>query len=189
MAHGLWSLITEDAPATARESGTMRIQVPESITRIVDDEGRRLSLTFFVFFSRFEYALKRAGYLQHDNSDARPDWTEFAKMWNDHFDSCETPELQAAVAYFEANPPKKQIVDGGRLEWSSVRPGSQLELERMLILVRRVRNNLFHGGKLQGAASDPSRDRMLLSQSLAILQACVELDPDVARYIKESLTD
>ena len=97
--------------------------------------------------------------------------------------------MQTAVDYFKVNPPRKQTVDGGRVEWSSVDPGTQLELDRLLVLVRRVRNNLFHGGKFQGATSDPSLDEMLLSQSLVILEACVEFDPDVGRYIKESLTD
>jgi hypothetical protein len=43
-----------------RNEGThANFAVPESIRRIADSDDRRLAWEFFVFFSRFEYALKR----------------------------------------------------------------------------------------------------------------------------------
>ncbi len=37
----------------------MKIPIPDSIRQITDSEDRQLAWEFFVFFSRFEYALKR----------------------------------------------------------------------------------------------------------------------------------
>lgn len=40
---------------------------------------KELVVAFFFEFSRFEYALKRAGFLNKNRNDAQPDWDCFAK--------------------------------------------------------------------------------------------------------------
>jgi hypothetical protein len=57
-------------------------------------------------------------------------------------------------------------------------------LRWLLEEIRTVRNNLFHGGKF---ASEPSRDRELLEHSIVILNAVLELDPDVMREFRDGL--
>jgi len=41
-----------------------------AIQQIVKSEDRALAYQFFLFFSRFEYALKRAGFVQANSSGA-----------------------------------------------------------------------------------------------------------------------
>jgi hypothetical protein len=41
-------------------------------------EDRMLVLQFFLVFARFEYALKRSGFLRGNESKVEPDWDRFA---------------------------------------------------------------------------------------------------------------
>ena len=51
------------------------------------------------------------------------------------------------------------------------------ELTWLLLMVRTVRNNLFHGGKFPLIpVSEPSRDSTLLHHSITILAACLPLE-------------
>src|SRR5271165_5247040 len=53
---------------------------------------------------------------------------------------------------------------------------------RLITMVCRARNNLFHGGKFpNGPISDPVRNPRLLRHSLTILEACIPLDRKVRR--------
>jgi hypothetical protein len=48
------------------------------------------------------------------------------------------------------------------------------ELERLLIYIRRMRNNLFHGGKSQpGSPMQVDRNANLLRHGLTILAECL----------------
>lgn len=49
----------------------------------------------------------------------------------------------------------------------------------MLLYVRRVRNNLFHGGKFNGRRFAPERSELLLRHSLTIHRACIDASEDV----------
>jgi hypothetical protein len=48
-----------------------------SIEKIARSEDRARAIVFFLFFARFEYALKRAGFVrtQGAKADAMADWT------------------------------------------------------------------------------------------------------------------
>lgn len=62
------------------------------------------------------------------------------------------------------------------------------DLDRLLVLVRRIRNNLFHGGKFpEGPEDDASRDRELLKSDIAVLQACLESDPQLMTSFLQGL--
>ncbi len=144
---------------------------------------KELIADFFFAFSRFEFALKQAGYLEsiQAGADARPDWTCFSKRINAVCNFDESPELRKAVDYLlsDAKAPKKQVVQAdGSLDWKTT-PTGRKDIEWVLILVRRVRNNLFHGGKYTGSLSELARDTTLLKNSLIILDACLNWDDDV----------
>ena len=99
--------------------------------------------------------------------------------------------MTAAVEYFKSRPPGKQTQQEGELGWTPQSPyhGEKL-LPWLLVAVRRVRNNLFHGGKFPGLRiSDPSRGRELISNAIVILDACLILDPSVRRKFLEGLED
>ena len=52
--------------------------------------------------------------------------------------------------------------------------------QQVLMMVRWVRNNLFHGGKfLPVPAGDDARDKLLVQYSLIVLRACIPLHNQV----------
>jgi hypothetical protein len=165
--------------------------MPDAIRRIADSSDRQLAWQFFVFFSRFEYALKRSKYLK-PGEDANPNWDRFSSDHNAAFQKQVSPALAAAVDYFKKSPPRKQRQTGGQLNWSEPLTYDAKEplLVWLLRAVRAVRNNLFHGGKFPGfPISDPSRDKYLISSAIVILDACLSLDPSVRRQFLEGLNE
>lgn len=83
------------------------------------------------------------------------------------------------MGYILDHPPKKQIIADGVLTWSVSAPDTDLRSDRVLIYVRRVRNNLFHGGKFNGRWFEPERSELLLRHSLTILRTCLDASADV----------
>jgi hypothetical protein len=165
--------------------------VPEAIRQIADSTDRKLAWQFFVFFSRFEYALKKdPRYLMAGAGDAKPNWDLFASNNNERFDLAASTRLAEAVDYFRARPPRKQTRDSGQLGWSKplMHKAPEPVLVWLLLCVRTVRNNLFHGGKFPRlAVSDPSRDRTLIEHSLVILSCALRLDTAVEQTFSEGL--
>ncbi|OKH53896.1 hypothetical protein NIES2101_09090 [Calothrix sp. HK-06] len=93
-----------------------------------------------------------------------------------------------AVDYLIKNPSKKQILSGDALSWSQTPSWTQEEplLKCLLTMIRRVRNNLFHGGKFPGApVKDPTRDQLLLEYSICILVECLCLDAAPAHKVRK----
>lgn len=144
---------------------------------------RDLLFRFFVVFSKFEFALKNVGFLKmgREERTADPDWDCFARSLKDTFQRNSSPELEEACGYLLEGPPMKQVVVDGRLAWSKTGLSESLtEVERVLLLVRRVRNNLVHGGKFSPEVfEDTSRQEQLLRSSLTVLDACLRLSTQV----------
>ena len=139
----------------------------------------QLIYKFFWLFSRFEYALKIVGFC-NKNGDAQPDWNAFAKSIKDDFVKDSNKELAKSVDYILSQPPNKQIVKDGELQWSEDLPNNIPELNLLFVLVRRVRNNLFHGGKYKGRyLAEPERSEQLIIACISILEHCLELSHDV----------
>lgn len=132
----------------------------------------------FHVFSRTEYALKAAGYNNGDGV-AEANWRSFALAVEDLIGNPTTQELQEAIGFFFNSPPKKQVIVGGVIQWEVSEPGTNSKADKLLIYVRRVRNNLFHGGKFNEHWFAPERSESLLLHSLTILTACVESVPAV----------
>jgi len=149
---------------------------------------------FFVTFSRFEYALKRAGFVKGDNhGNALPDWGKFARERLDAriADTTDT-EFTKARSYLLQEPPQRQIfVESNKsMQWrANSKRGSEGEGEYLLRLVRDTRNNLFHGGKYpapDGPVNDQTlRNSQLLQACLTILKKCRSLDGDVKHFFEE----
>ncbi len=158
---------------------------------------RELLLDFFLTFARFEFALKSAGLFVKRRShkkevtyEAKPDWDSFARQLNGVFRPDANPRLRQACDHLLINPPWREVVRGGALRWDSAAESDQLsEVERLLRYVRRVRNNLFHGGKFTSVpASDLGRNAALLADSLIILRECLNLAEGVrAEYESAAL--
>ena len=127
------------------------------------------AVRLFALFSRFEFALKRAGYTIKGQQDAQPCWDTLAGRLGEPF-------FKAVLALPEAStliqhPPRKQIVrEDGSLGWKPEPPAFPTQpdsIHRLFVCVRTVRNNLFHGGKIP---FDTDRDEALINSALAILE-------------------
>ena len=138
----------------------------------------QLAGKLFHVFSRTEYALKAAGYNNGDGA-AKTNWRTFALVVEDLIANPSTQDLQEAIDFFFNAPPKKQVIVGGVIQWEASEPTTHSQADKLLIYVRRVRNNLFHGGKFNGHWFTPERSEPLLRHSLVILTACVESVPTV----------
>lgn len=168
------------------------IPVPEAVRRIADSKDRKLAWAFFVSFSRMEYALKRSGiYLKAGTDKAEANWDKFAGDHNDLFSPESSQDLADAVDYFRANPPRKQLNNGGAIGWSDPQSydGKEPLLVWLLRVIRYVRNNLFHGGKFPRIPIDePSRDRELLRHSMVVLSACVPVGSAAKTFFEDDET-
>jgi hypothetical protein len=144
----------------------------------------RQAAEMFRLFARFEYALKAAGF-HNGHGDAKADWRAFAESVNGLFDSIDDPALGEAVDYIRRHPPRKQVIRNGVLDWGDGAPDTDLEADRILLYVRRVRNNLFHGGKFNGRWLAPQRSEELMRHSMTILHACLEASPAVRKAFEQ----
>ena len=144
--------------------------------------NRELVLDFFLVLSRMEFALKLEGYSTGDDKTVKPDWDSFAKDISKSF-SCENNEaLSTAIDYYLAYPPQKQILDKGQLSWVSSLPNNTTEIEKVIILVRRVRNNLFHGGKYNGQVHEETeRNELLLQMGITIIKEAIHCSQKVEK--------
>ncbi|OGQ17655.1 MAG: hypothetical protein A3C54_01165 [Deltaproteobacteria bacterium RIFCSPHIGHO2_02_FULL_60_17] len=97
------------------------------------------------------------------------------------FGTSTSVEFNEAVEYLCKQPPKKQIVIEGKLDWAAARQDQpESKSQYVLRLVRTVRNNLFHGGKFPeptGPIAESAGDQVLLKHGLSVLAGCVEMEP------------
>lgn len=137
---------------------------------------------FFHEFARYEYCLKRVR-LTKEFRAATACWEKYATEVEDVFEYA-TDDVKAAISYFKQHPPRKQIIHDGELRWSDQLPDHRNDSELILLLICRVRNNLFHGGKFNGHWFDPERSEELIRHSLLILRACANFHPRVREAYK-----
>ena len=138
----------------------------------------KLSFDFFKLFSRLEYSLKAASFNTGDGN-ANANWSKFAQSIDTQFLGNEDKELKKAYNYVLENPPKKQIIEKGLIKWLTIEPTHKCQTDLVLLYVRRVRNNLFHGGKFNGNWFAPQRSEELLSSSITILENVREINDKV----------
>lgn len=129
-------------------------------------------LKFFVAFSLLEFALKECIRLKRGRF-ASPNWDEFARREPDLRLSTD-PATADAVRYVLAEPPDVERVLNGRAvfqaeELLGVGNGAICEA------LKRIRNNLFHGGK------EPytKRDERLVGAGLQIIEGFLSVHDDL----------
>jgi len=149
----------------------------------------KLACMFFAEFARLEYALKIAEYYRFDHRRDQliVEWTRFAKersvvlFFNRQHDG----DLDAAIQYLLEEPPKKQI---DNLRWQDC-PASEEISEQLCEYTRRIRNNLFHGGKCNEDWRNRMRSEQLMRHGLTILKAFVNASPRLAEAFRASPTN
>jgi len=153
------------------------------------EADKDLLLEFFLTFSCFEFALKSSGMYKPSgrNDDpntgyrAEPDWDNFARNLRGSLQANSSPQLAEACEYLLLNPPWREVVANATLMWDGTAESDTLsEVEKLIRYVRRVRNNLFHGGKFSTLpVSDRRRNAELMQYSLVVLRECLRLSDSV----------
>lgn len=144
-----------------------------------------LAYEFFREFACYEYCLKATG-LRENTRAAKASWSKYAAEVTKVFDAPQSKELADAVSYFTDHPPKKQIVIDGVLHWDETLPDHKSKAELILLLICRVRNNLFHGDKFNGRWFEPQRSEELMRHALAILRECAQNHKKVSEAYADS---
>ncbi len=128
-----------------------------------------LDIEFFRMFARFEYALKKAKYIRARAGMVAAHWDKFANdLGAAFFERVKDETLADTILH---SPPNKQAVDGsGELVWQVCKPPENSVA--LFVAIRRIRNNLFHGGKHENPFNE--RDRELLSEGIAVLKLALE---------------
>ncbi|MCK4713499.1 MAG: hypothetical protein KAT26_11535 [Marinosulfonomonas sp.] len=125
--------------------------------------------TFVCVVIRFEFSLKECGFCISDrNAAVKADWQEFARTLDEDF----FKQIEADKRVKEMfNPaPRQQIISHGSLDWREKKPATNNQ--ELLDAVKRVRNNLLHGGK--SAAPDEYRNPTLVKEALFILTEAIK---------------
>jgi hypothetical protein len=155
------------------------IETPRLVDHAFDRVATRgsESLAFCVAFARFEFALKECFEVRADRHGmANPNWPIFEEC-EPQLDLVADPQTKEAIRYLLSDPPKVQYACGdGRAKFGD-KPlrGDGAGNKAICDVLRRVRNDLFHGGK------EPytDRDRHLVKAGLQILEAYLALHPDL----------
>lgn len=151
----------------------------------------KLVYSFFATFARLEYALKRSGYAREArHGGAEPFWDEFIKSVEPHWTQVEDPAFLAACDFLLRSPPRQQVLRGNALDWKETEPRiNETDASFIVRCVKRIRNNLFHGGKFPiptGPVDAPERDGRLLGHGLVVLHGVVAMNERVRDYFTES---
>ncbi len=151
-------------------------------------QPNHLAVKMFQKFARFEYALKASGFYEGDKpptgeKPAKPGWVKFSRVVADRLENPRTEQLKAAVNYICQTPPMQHVIKAdGSLGWGIAKKNDS-KAAVILLYVCQVRNNLFHGGKLetdgQWVISRVERSKLLIEHSLTILDECLEACPKV----------
>lgn len=145
------------------------------------DFDRELVFKFFVVFSVFEHALKDVGFRRVGQNDGvEPDWDDFAISIEGQFDPNDNPELLTAVNYLLNNPPRREVFRNHGLTFASTQQPNIGRAQLLSLHIRRIRNNLFHGGKVN---YDRYRDTLLIHFSIIILESWAILNSDIRQRI------
>lgn len=137
-----------------------------------------LTCEFLAVFSRMEYALKATRYASENEGRVTASWDRFANDIDEAFGQVADDGFTVAVNYLLTQPPRMQIRQDGVLTFEDqVIDENQRRAQQTLLMVRTVRNNLFHGGKhLPDGEVEQGRNHELVRHSLTVLKQCVLLD-------------
>jgi hypothetical protein len=145
---------------------------------------RTVLLDFFVTFARCEFALKTGGFAKCGEKrgvgcEAQADWGAFIKAVSISFQSGVEPNVEAACERLIDALPWELVLVNGNVMWQQQSSSAKKDLATdALTVVRRLRNNLFHGnesGTLHGYVASQRGQR--LRDAVLILQTSVSLIP------------
>ena len=135
---------------------------------------RDIVAEFLGLFARCEYAMKESSYKQDDGKGrAIAAWDRLASDAPSWLDAASDPAVAKAIEFLTLEPPKVQLFHAG---FQSKPLAGNTELGRAIQAARRVRNNLFHGGKHPPEPS-PGRNEALVRAAIIVIAAVIENCP------------
>jgi hypothetical protein len=163
-----------------------RAMAPQFLFHLEDfpNDVRSLCFEFFYWFSRFEFALKENGYVTKGQAgSAAPAWNKFKEEFAEAYDT-----TQAAQELF-ARPPRRQVfAPPNGYAWANTDLTREVtDLGKAVLVVKTIRNNLFHGGKSSQAEWDnPARNIFLLTNAKEVLDSFASLGNNLYADYKRS---
>lgn len=132
---------------------------------------------FFGTFARFEYAMKATDYCGKDRyGNAQPDWNELTQQLADKLMPTLNDSERELIGYLLANPPQVQKCVEKQAVFKEEALRGDSDGAKAIEGAKRVRNNLFHGGK-HTQHSEPGRDARLIEAAMTVLGACLSIHP------------
>jgi len=140
-----------------------------------------LAIEFIAVFSRMEYALKSTKFATGGEKRVEAAWDCFANKYDEKLLAIDEPDLKEAINFLLTQPPRKQVLQDGEVSFiDQVIDDKQKKTQQLILMIRTVRNNLFHGGKyLPTGENEVGRNRKLVESSLIVLGRCIDLDDAV----------
>jgi hypothetical protein len=126
--------------------------------------------TFLTAFSRFEQALKKAGFTL-PGQNAQPDWERFAKDVEGRFDLEATPELQGAVLY---------VLRSSKRQPRGTISGYLSEVLWLATLIQETAKNL---SRRMNFGHLPDIDDEFMTASRVILEAWSHCNPNLEKIL------
>jgi hypothetical protein len=129
---------------------------------------------------RLEYTLKTSQFVRATNSGLEVLWDSYIKerLPGNFFESVH--KLGLAPTLIESPPSKQTLNEQNELDFKpSISPTTNAEL---FIAIRRLRNNLFHGGK--SGDPDHARNDELIEQALALIDFMLKTDDDLRQIFE-----
>jgi len=123
---------------------------------------------FLGTFLRFEFALKESGF-GPGSGEARVEWGCVTKELGEEF--CRRIQESGKAETIMRCPPKKQVLRHKELGWEPQEPPRNVH--ELFEAIRRVRNNLVHGGKSgdpENDPNDPNRSEKLIREAQWIIE-------------------
>ena len=130
-----------------------------------------LAADMFVAWARFEASIIAAGLVRGEvGKRAEPCWSQFTGRLKAHHFFDQIRDCPEIAIFFDQPPRKLCVKEPGQTEWRNWRERIVAET-KLFEVVRQVRNNLFHGGKLWVRP----RDDELIRAALFVLDAAIEV--------------
>ena len=149
----------------------------------ITPELEHAAFEFHYWFSRFEFCLKEATFLKSDRpgKKAEPNWDMFVRAKR----SAYTLSIDA-LALVKAAPQQQVMSGNAKLAWKEISfDANEYDLQKMAILLRAVRNNLFHGGpRGTNAWDDVDATVKLLGHARIVLDELAELGGFKREYLR-----
>ena len=138
-----------------------------------EKERIKLSFEYLYWFSRFEYTLKENTLVQTDRfHNAQPNWNKFIEDYSEHYliSDC-------AKELIILKPYEQKFIDNS-LVWNEINLNIRCDnnLDKVVLLLKTARNNLFHGGKHSQEIENIDRDINILKVSIIVIKELAGLE-------------